>query len=98
MNKEKELTEEQENKKTSFEKEIGDTTYEFTQENKGYAPEQINNGKIAFVNKPKTLVRTRNNPFNQNIGLGNKGFTKMLGLGLLLSVFAIIIIFILNRI
>lgn len=96
MNEEKELMQEE---KTSFEKKIGDTTYKFTQEN-GYAPERTNIGndkKIAFGNQPKKLTRKPNFLY-YNIGKGNEGFTKMAGLGLILAIFAIIIIFILNRI
>ena len=80
-------------------KEIEDTTYGIEKTESGYSPSSINKGKITFANKPKTLVRRpSSNPFTSNIGPSNKGFTKMAGLGLILALFAIIIIVIINRI
>ncbi len=81
-------------------KEIEDTTYSIEKSKEGYVPNTINNGKITFANKPKTLARKpfNSNPFTSNIGPSNKGFTKMAGLGLIIALFAIIIVIIINRI
>lgn len=91
-----EQKEELEKENTTVETTIDDTTYQIEQEEKGYIPSSINNGKITFANKPKTLVR-RPSIFGANIGPSNKGFAKMAGLGIILAVLAVIMLVIFNR-
>ena len=91
-----EQKEELEKENTTVETTIDDTTYQIEQEEKGYIPSSINNGKITFANKPKTLVR-RPSIFGTNIGPSNKGFAKMAGLGIILAVLAVIMLVIFNR-
>lgn len=81
---------------SSVEKTIDETTYRIDQENKGYTPSFINNGKIAFANKPKKLVK-RPSIFSSNIGPSNQGFVKMAGLGVILAVLIIVILLVFNR-